>query len=84
MVLQRIPITCVYSAQINSSYLVTIVGVPSTAACGAALPPIVAEQVDPTPFVVPRDLLIGKAFLVYFPALTPESVPNFGMLRFIH
>ncbi|MDG1838182.1 MAG: S26 family signal peptidase [Phycisphaerales bacterium] len=46
--------------------------------------PIVAEQVDPAPFVVPRDLLIGKAFLVYFPALTPESVPNFGMLRFIH
>jgi hypothetical protein len=45
---------------------------------------IVMEQVDSTPFVVPRDLLIGKAFLVYFPAFTPSGSPDFGMLRFIH
>ncbi|MDP7189927.1 MAG: S26 family signal peptidase [Phycisphaerales bacterium] len=50
--------------------------------------PIVAEQVDPTPFVVNRDLLIGKAFVVYFPAplsgAGPIPIPDFGRLRFIH
>ncbi len=50
--------------------------------------PIVAEQVDPTPFIVPRDLLIGKAFVVYFPAPLSSStgipIPDFGRLRFIH
>lgn len=40
--------------------------------------------------LVPRELMIGKAFFVYFPAphrLTPTSpgvVPNFGDVRFIH
>ncbi len=45
---------------------------------------IVAEQVDATPYVVPRDLLIGKAFVVYFPAPASGIVPDFGSLRFIH
>jgi len=45
--------------------------------------PIAAEQVDPTPFVVPRDLLIGKAFVVYFPAPV-DGFLDFGRLRFIH
>jgi signal peptidase I len=40
--------------------------------------------------VVPRELMIGKAFFVYFPAphrLNPTSlgiIPNFGDVRFIH
>jgi signal peptidase I len=50
--------------------------------------PIVVEQVDPTPFVVNRDLLIGKAFVVYFPAPLPGGglipILDFGRLRFIH
>ena len=50
--------------------------------------PIVAEQIDPTPFVVNRDLLIGKAFVVYFPAPLSGAglipIPYFGRLRFIH
>jgi signal peptidase I len=50
--------------------------------------PIVVEQADPTPFVVNRDLLIGKAFLVYFPAPLSGAglipIPDFGRLRFIH
>ncbi len=46
--------------------------------------PIVAEQVDATPFVVPEDLLIGKAFAVYFPAPHEGWIPDFGRLRFIH
>ncbi|MBI1368662.1 MAG: signal peptidase I [Planctomycetes bacterium] len=39
---------------------------------------------------VPRDLMIGRAFFVYFPAphrFSPSSmplVPNFGKMRFIH
>lgn len=45
---------------------------------------------DAGPGVVPRELLLGKAFFVYFPS--PESltengrrlVPNFGEMRFIH
>ncbi len=51
--------------------------------------PLVAEQVDPTPFVVHRSLLIGKAWVVYFPAPFRISengvpvVPDFGRLRFI-
>jgi len=40
--------------------------------------------------VVPRELMMGKAFFVYFPApfrWTPRSrgvIPNFGDMRFIH
>ncbi len=51
--------------------------------------PIVAEQVDPSAFVVHRSLLLGKAWVVYFPALHPLNeggrgfIPNFGDLRFI-
>lgn len=48
----------------------------------------VREQIDPTVGVVPRKLLLGKAFFVYFPA--PYSaggripIPNMGKVRFIH
>ena len=40
--------------------------------------------------VVPRELMIGKAFFVYFPAphrikaTGPGIIPNFGDVRFIH
>ncbi len=50
---------------------------------------LVAQTIDPAPFVVNRDLLIGKAWLVYFPAPLPIAenarsvVPDFGQLRFI-
>lgn len=48
--------------------------------------PWVAE-VDPQIGVVTRDLLIGKAFLVYFPAPKKSAgglpVPDFGSMRFI-
>jgi len=45
----------------------------------------VAEQVDPTIGVVNRDLLVGKAFFVYFPAPIPGKIlmPDAGRLRFI-
>ena len=44
---------------------------------------------DDAPFIVPRDMLIGKAFSVYWPAplalpgTDSRWVPNFGKLRFI-
>jgi signal peptidase I len=41
---------------------------------------------EPKAGVVPRDLLIGKAFFVYFPAMHTEGavpVPDFGRMRFI-
>jgi signal peptidase I len=44
---------------------------------------------DDAPFVVPRRLLIGKAFSVYFPAPLPwieggrKIIPDFGRTRFI-
>lgn len=50
--------------------------------------PDVGEQIDPTIGIVPRKLLLGKAFFVYFPA--PYSaggripIPNMGKVRFIH
>ena len=40
--------------------------------------------------IVPRELMIGRAFFVYFPAplkLAPEQpgvIPNFAGMRFIH
>jgi hypothetical protein len=51
--------------------------------------PLMAAQVDPAPFVVNRKLIVGKAWVVYFPA--PFSVgrrgmpivPDMGRLRFI-
>jgi signal peptidase I len=49
--------------------------------------PWVAELVDPADGVVPRDLLIGRAFFVYFPALSRGGlglpVPDFGRMRWI-
>lgn len=52
--------------------------------------PLAAEFAsDDSPFVVPRRLLIGKAFSVYFPAPLPwteggrKFVPDFGRIRFI-
>jgi hypothetical protein len=50
--------------------------------------PWVAKVIDQTPGVVPRNLMIGKAFFVYFPSLiTGESsslpVPDFGRMRWI-
>lgn len=54
--------------------------------------PWVAAQIDSTTGVVPRDLLIGKAFVVYFPAVQRRKipwtgltlpVPDFGRSRFI-
>ena len=51
--------------------------------------PLVDEQINPRPFVVDRRLLIGKAWLVYYPA--PHTlkqggmglIPDFGRFRFI-
>lgn len=52
-----------------------------------AVDPWVAEEIDPTTGVVPRELLMGKAFLVYFPAphrgLPRLPVPDFGRMRWI-
>jgi signal peptidase I len=49
--------------------------------------PWVAKEIDPSEGVVPRDLLIGRAFFVYFPALSKGGlgipVPDFGRLRWI-
>ncbi len=48
--------------------------------------PWVQAQVDPTVGVVHRDLLVGRAFFVYFPAPVPTKnlwMPDFGRLRFI-
>lgn len=48
--------------------------------------PWVAEQIDETPGIVPRKLMLGKAFFVYFPALagsSPIPMPDFGRMRFI-
>lgn len=47
----------------------------------------VAAQIDPTVGVVPRELMLGKAFFVYFPAPFSAGgripVPNLGKVRFI-
>ena len=51
--------------------------------------PYVAAQIDVYPFVVHRKLLLGKAWMVYFPAPYSMSedgrafIPDFGRLRFI-
>ncbi len=51
--------------------------------------PLVAVQIDEAPFVVNRRLLLGKAWVVYFPAPYPLGergpgvIPDFGRLRFI-
>ena len=38
--------------------------------------PVVAQQIDPAPFVVNRELLLGKAWVVYFPA--PHAMTQGG------
>ncbi|TVQ54025.1 MAG: hypothetical protein EA377_06580 [Phycisphaerales bacterium] len=51
--------------------------------------PTVAAQIDDAPFVVHRDLLLGKAWVVYFPAVHTIGdgeravIPDFGRLRYI-
>lgn len=47
--------------------------------------PFTASQIDDTVGVVHRDLLVGRAFCVYFPAPKPGSIPipDAGRLRFI-
>ncbi len=48
--------------------------------------PWVAADIDATIGVVPRDLLIGKAFFVYFPGILKDRklpVPDVGRMRFI-
>lgn len=43
-------------------------------------------QIDPKAGIVPRDLLIGRAFFVYFPAPSWRGmipIPDFGRMRFI-
>ncbi|MDA1007666.1 MAG: S26 family signal peptidase [Planctomycetota bacterium] len=52
--------------------------------------PLVAHQLDYNePFRVPTEMLIGRAFSVYFPSLLPleaggrKIIPDFGRLRFI-
>jgi signal peptidase I len=51
--------------------------------------PLVATQIDPAPFVVHRRLMLGKAWVVYFPSPFAMSeggrafIPDFGRLRFI-
>lgn len=56
---------------------------------GRPHPLVVSTVEDDTPFITHRDLLVGKAWCVYFPApgrLSPGGpaiVPDFGRLRFI-
>jgi signal peptidase I len=48
--------------------------------------PWVRDRIDPTIGVVPRELLIGKAFFVYFPGMHKERrlpMPDVGRMRFI-
>ncbi|MFM9959553.1 MAG: signal peptidase I [Phycisphaerales bacterium] len=49
--------------------------------------PWIAAEIDDTPGVVHRDLLLGKAFFVYFPAphllMDRVPIPDFGRMRFI-
>ncbi len=49
--------------------------------------PWVSQQFDNTIGVIPRELLLGRAFFVYWPSLHkgagPLPVPDFGRMRFI-
>jgi signal peptidase I len=49
--------------------------------------PFVAAQIDASMGVVPRSLMLGKAFFVYFPSTTSvfgyRVMPDFGRLRWI-
>ncbi|MCC5822794.1 MAG: S26 family signal peptidase [Phycisphaerales bacterium] len=51
-----------------------------------SLDPWVQELIDPTPGTVHRDLIVGKAFIVYFPAPLdggPLLAPDIGRVRWI-
>lgn len=48
-----------------------------------AVDPWVAYGVDPEVGVVNRDLMLGKAFYVYFPAPLRFPIPDFGRMRLI-
>ena len=56
---------------------------------GRSHPLVLRELGNDHPFVVPREMLIGKAWSVYFPAPVAMSsggrafIPDFGRLRFI-
>ncbi len=53
---------------------------------GTAPDPWISDQLDNTVGVVHRDLLIGKAFVVYFPAPLKDTVipiPDLGRVRWI-
>ena len=56
---------------------------------GRPSPLVTAILGEDAPFTVPRPLLLGKAWCVYFPAPvspiqgTPKLMPDFGELRFI-
>lgn len=56
---------------------------------GKQIDPFVADQIDDTVGVIHRDMLLGKAFFVYWPAVYSASdsffvpVPDFGRMRFI-
>jgi len=49
--------------------------------------PWVSALIDPREGVVPRDLIVGKAFCVFFPALSRKwgmiPIPDFGNVRWI-
>lgn len=50
--------------------------------------PWVARDIDAKEGIVPRKLMIGRAFFVYFPSLikgqwSPVPMPDFGRMRFI-
>lgn len=49
--------------------------------------PWVSELIDPNEGIVPRDLIVGKAFCVFFPALSRQwglvPIPDFGNVRWI-
>ncbi len=52
----------------------------------ADVDPWVAREIDGTLGVVPRELMMGKAFFVYFPSLLHDGgvpAPDFGRMRFI-
>jgi hypothetical protein len=56
---------------------------------GRPSPLVTASFGADAPFIVPRPMLLGKAWCVYFPApvpptkSTPALLPDFGQLRFI-
>lgn len=51
-----------------------------------SIDPWIRERIDATPGVVNRDLIVGKAFIVYFPApldTGPVLAPDIGRVRWI-